>query len=247
MGKKIRRRTDWSLDKGNEVGDVVMLAQHAQTSLGVVSFLGQAPAYNYHAQLAGRACEQARILHSKVLEIPVTSNSNVRFLSDENFLADIYMTGSELIVNTYLTFEHLALHVGITLFRQKHPELYKEFEEKDLQNKFKDVLKWLDLESLVKSKGYGVLFSDIEKVRHAINHPKGSNIYSIDASQWDRVPLAWFVSGKHLQAYSDTVELYRQVVDGWTAYTEANKATGTITLNGPLAFEGYTAPKKPKN
>lgn len=247
MGRKIKRRIDWSLDKGNDAGDVVMLAQHAQTSLGVVSFLGQAPTYSYHARIAEEAYQKARELQEKVLELPVSEDNNVRYLFDNSLLEEVYITGSQMTINAYLMLEHIVLHVGITLFRQKYPEKFTHFEKKELQDKLKAVLEGLQLEELVKSKGYGVLFSDIERVRHAIHHPKGDNIYSTDACKWDHIPIAWFVSGRHLLAYGNVAELYSQVLDGWNKYMESNKTPGTITLDGPIMFEGYSAVKKPRN
>ena len=82
MGRKIKTDIDWSLDKGNKVGDVVVLAQHAQTKLGVVSFLGQAPVYDYYANLVKEAYAKSQKLHERVLELPILSGPNLRYLQD---------------------------------------------------------------------------------------------------------------------------------------------------------------------
>lgn len=246
MGRKIKTETDWSLDKGNEVGDIVQLAQFTHTSLGPVSFLGQAPTHDYYADLVNQAYENSKDLHDKVLELPVIEGLNARHLLDDSLLSDIYKNGSNLTVNLYLMFEHLALHIGITIFRSTDVELFQEFEAKELKDKMKQILEALNVSGLVKSEGFGVLFSDIMKARHAINHPKGDNIYSVDENRWDDVPIAWFVSGKHIEACKKIIGFYNQIVDEWIKYSEQHKKPGVIKLDGPIVYQNSSFTKKRK-
>lgn len=247
MGRKIKTQIDWSKDKGNEKGDVVMLAQHARTSLGAISFLGQAPTYAYYANIVNESYEKSHSLHNRVLELPVSKDSNFRHIFDNNLLAEIYEEGSKLTTGIYLMFEHLTFHVGITMFRSRGKQLFEDYERKELKDKLKNLFKSLDLKDLEQSKGYGVLFADIERARHAINHPKSTNIYAVDSDHWDEVPIAWFVSGKHLDACEKSINMYNKLHDAWTGYMETHKIPGEIIIDGPIVFDGYSAPKNRKD
>lgn len=246
MGRKINTAIDWSLDKGHKVGDIVQLVQFTQTRLGPVSFLGQAPTHDYYADLVNQAYENSKDLHDKVLELPVIEGLNARHLLDDSLLSDIYKNGSNLTVNLYLMFEHLALHIGITIFRSTDVGLFQEFEAKELKDKMKQIIEALDVGDLVKSEGFGVLFSDIEKARHAINHPKGDNIYSVDENRWDDVPISWFVSGKHVEACSKIIGFYNQIIDEWIKYSEQHEKPGVIKLDGPMVYQNSSFTKKRK-
>lgn len=245
MGKKIKTEIDWSLDKGNDKGDIIMLAQHAQTNLGVVSFLGQAPTYDYYANEVNRYMEVSKQLHDEVLELPVLNNS-IRYLLDNELLADIYQAGSGLVINLYLMYEHLAIHAGIALFRNRNRSRFKRYEELSLSEKIKDILSFLSISEMVESSGYGGLFSNIERARHAINHPKSSNIYTTDSDKWDEVPLAWFVSGRHIVECSKAIELYNDTRKKWFEYQENNKVPGSLILEGPLSFKNRAQVKNRK-
>jgi hypothetical protein len=247
MGKKITHDIDWSLDRGNEAGDIVMITQHTRTELGVVSFPGQAPFYDYYAKIVNEAYAQSQSLHQRVLELPVDESSKMRHMFASDLLSSIYSYGSQLIVNLYLMFEHFALYAGITVFRRASPAHYDEFENMELKDKLKDLFKEFQVSELTKSPGFGVLFSDVERVRHAINHPKGDNLYSVDESKWDNVPIAWFVSGKHLEATAKCIELYNKVHDVYTSYVATHKQPGKITLEGPIVNRDYYAPKNVGN
>jgi len=182
-----------------------------------------------------------------VQELPISKDSNFRYLFDNNLLAEIYEEGSKLTANIYLMFEHLALHVGITIFRSGDKRLFEGYEGKLLKDKLKDLFKSLDLEDLERSEGYGVLFADIMRARHAINHPKSTNIYAVDSDRWDEVPIAWFVSGKHLNACEKSISLYNKLHDAWTQYMKAHEIPGEIIIDGPIVFDGYSAPKNRKD
>jgi len=247
MGKKLSYKVDWSKDKGNSVGDVVMLAQHARTELGIVSFLGQAPLYEYHAELANQAFQKSFELHDLVLRLPINENTNTRFMSDDKLVSDIYKSGSSLVVNVYLLFEHLTLSMLISNYRRSDPATFKKFENEKLEEKLKHIIKnILGIDELLRLPGYGMLFSDLEKVRHALNHPRGTNIYSTDESEWDKVPIAWFVSGKHLNAFHYIVEFHKRLTQELEKHARSLISPGTITNISPIVADVYTEPKTKK-
>lgn len=240
MGKKITNEIDWSLDRSNEVGDIVMIAQHCRTEHGVVSFLGQAPLYDYYAELVNQSYIKSQTLHQRVLELPIDESSKMRHMFDNDLLRSIYSNGSQLVVSLYLMFEHFALYAGITAFRRADPEHYDDFESMELKDKLKTILKEFQIPELIKSPGFGTLFSDVEKIRHAINHPKGDNIYSIDDNHWDDVPIAWFVSGKHLKASEKCIDFYNKIHNACRRYSETHKQPGKIIIDGPIVNMGHS-------
>ncbi len=241
MGKNLKLNIDRSQDRAYPAGSRVMFIQHALTRLGIVSFQAQAPLYDYHGGLANKAYRKSFKLHDKVLRLPVEQPSNFRTL-DEKLLPQIYTTGSELVMNTYLMFEHLSRYMLGSHYLPGNEDMYYSLEDRELKEKLKHITEIIGKPELLQHKGYGILFSDWEKMRHAINHPKFSNIYSADKADWDNVPIAWMVSGKHLDAFSDITFFFGELLSGWKVLERPNKP-GTLTNIEPVISGVHTQAK----
>lgn len=244
MGKNLKLKVDMSQDKSYQAGSHILFIQHALTEFGIVSFQAQAPLYDYHGDLANKAYRKSFKLHQKVLKLPIEQPSNFRRL-DDNMLAAIYQSGNELITNTYLMFEHLSRYMLGHSYLPNQEAIYFSMEDKELKEKLKhiivDILKKQDL---LTYSGYGALFSNWEKIRHSINHPKFKNIYSADKSKWDTVPIAWMVSGKHLDAFHDLTIFFQDLLDEWEGYASKIATPGSIVNMQPVVSGAHTQLKK---
>ena len=242
MGKQLNLKVDRSQDQDYPEGSRVMFIQHALTNLGIVSFQAQAPLYDYHGDLANKAYRKSFKLHDEVLRLPIEQPSNFRTL-DEKLLPQVYKTGSDLVMNTYLMFEHLSRYMLGSHYLPGGEEVYFSLEDKELKEKLKHIItEILDKPELLRHKGYGILFSDWEKMRHSITHPKFSNIYSADKADWDNVPIAWMVSGKHIQAFSDITFFFGELLGNWKTLERPNKP-GTLTNIEPVVSGVHTQAK----
>lgn len=244
MGKKITLKVDKTLDRDYPAGSIVVFQQHANTKLGLATFTAQAPLYDYHGELANKAFRSAFRLNKKVLELPVEKPSNMRRI-DDKMLAKLYMHGSMMIENVYIMFEHLTRYMLGAYYLPGKESDYYAIENKELKGKLSHVLQILNRSDLKKSTGYGVLFSELERARHAINHPKFKTIYSADESNWDTVPIAWIVAGKHLDAFHEITGFHRSLMETWDANAPNLKKPGTLTALQPIVSGVHTQIKKP--
>jgi len=244
MGRAIKLKVDKSIDREYPEGSRVMFIQQSLTTLGIVSFQAQAPLYDYYADLANSSFKKSFKLRDKVLELPIDKRSGFREL-DEKLLAKIYTSGSCLVMNSYLLLEHFSRYALASAYLPGNEKTYFALEDKELKEKIKHIIvDLLDNKELLKEKGYGVMFSDFEKIRHAINHPKFANIYSADKNKWDSVPIAWFVAGKHVEAFHDMTVFYTKLLKNWHEYARKNQRPGTITNLQPIVSGVYAQPKK---
>lgn len=243
MGKQLNLKVDRSKNQAYPAGSRVMFIQHALTKLGIVSFQAQAPLYDYHGDLANKAYRKSFKLHDEVLRLPIEQLSNFRTL-DEKLLSRIYTTGSDLVMNTYLIFEHLSRYMLGNQYLPSNQETYFSLEDKELKEKLRHIIiEVLHQPALLQHRGYGVLFSNWEKMRHAINHPKFSNIYSADKANWDNVPIAWMVSGKHIRAFSDITFFFGELLGSWKALEPLPGKPGTLTNIQPVVSGVHTQAK----
>ncbi len=243
MGKNLNLKVAKSVDRSYPAGSGVMFIQHSLTNLGIVSFQGQAPLYDYHADLANKAYRKSFKLHDKVLQLPVEEPSNFRTLEDK-LLAQVYKAGSDLVMNTYLMFEHFSRFMLGHNYLPGNETTYFALEDTELKEKLKHVVtQILNKNELLQHEGYGVLFSDWERIRHAINHPKFENLYSADRAMWDNVPIAWFVAGKHLDAFHDLTVFFKNLLETWQLHASQIVRPGTINNVEPVVSGVHTQPK----
>ena len=81
----------------------------------------------------------------------------------------------------------------------------------------------------MNSPGYSMLFQELEQIRHAINHPKNENIYNSGKNSWDKVPLAWGVSGKAFKFFDESTKLFNEMYKAWQSVKSIYSKPGNLT------------------
>lgn len=225
MARKIKFTSDPDLARPHKKGAVVEAVQPSLHNVfGTIHILW----YRYwlfHAKKADDSFQKLKKLEAKLLKIPVNT-ANIRLLSDKKLIDKIYFTGFDLVVNVVLTVEYLSEEI----FR-----ISKAKPRKGNYDKFttSEKLKWigedvLGIKDITDRVAYDK-FIEMESLRHAVMHPKQETVYNAKEGEWDKVPLAWFVSGKWKEAYTKWEELLEELIANWEKIRQKYKKPGTLT------------------
>lgn len=228
MAKKLRLVSDPALAKPHEAGAVVELTQtllHVQ--FGAIHYLSP-KMHPYHLKEANIAFEKLESFQEKILALPILPG-NARMISDMDFLGEIHRYGFNLVVHTYLAFDHFLLEILMVAY-QNNPDARKLWNDRDMLGRVNHVIKRvLDKKELFQSKEYAGL-ADIEQRRHAFNHPTARRVYNGDLGAWDEVPLAWIISGKYKDPYLGAMKLFEELHALWEAEKGKYDRPGTLTV-----------------
>lgn len=100
----------------------------------------------------------------------------------------------------------------------------------DLNTRLLKVLKQLNYPNdLGNDPRYGQL-TELQLIRNAIEHPDQTTIYNHEEANWDKVPLAWVVSGKAIRAYAAARSLVNEVIQFWSDKKEEFERPGTLNV-----------------
>lgn len=234
MGKKTKIISDPSLVRSHSAGAKVELVQVALHDLGMV-YIGHPRYWALHARYANNGYKRLKLYIDKILsEEP--SNDNVRSVHDATLITKIYKATFDLVVHTYLTYEYFVLFILTTVYlypsaSEEDKKKFSELEKLELKEKLKHIItEILKKPELVTSNGYSMLFQELEQIRHSLNHPKNDNTYNCGENTWDKVPLAWGVSGKSLKFFEQTANLLDNIYKEWTKiesqYSKPGKLIG---------------------
>lgn len=157
--------------------------------------------------------------------------SGGRSVSDKVLVANLYIVGTTLAIHTVLAFQHLVLTLESLAPANT--------DGMDLTARFSAVLRRLGNRiDLRTDPGYPRL-CEMQDLRHAIEHPTKDNTYTVNESNWDRIPLTWIASGRAAQAFDSALEFLTAV----SAF--AGKVAGR--RKGPSALLGVTRGIKSTN
>ncbi|HEX7096603.1 MAG TPA: hypothetical protein VF183_12015 [Acidimicrobiales bacterium] len=86
------------------------------------------------------------------------------------------------------------------------------------------------------------LLGELVGVRHRIEHPTQGTIYSADA--WDRVPLAWSLTGRALECFDAFHSCFCDLANAWEARRTALARRGVFDVV-QRGLRSRRPPKKP--
>lgn len=222
MGKSTKLIDDSNLHRAHDAGaKVVPIQVLAHSKFGTIAY--QWPRHwVFHGRSAGAARDDLTRLHKRVLKLPV-DNTDMRSIYDMAFLQDIYATGCRMVVESILAIQHFCEE--IERCTKSVPS------EGDLIERLDAALKAAQLNISKKTKGYASLI-ELLKIRNAIEHPKPENTYSGDSNNWDRVPLAWFISDRSINNFDSFYNFLNGLNKRWTLRLEKiKKEDGPSTLH----------------
>jgi len=106
----------------------------------------------------------------------------------------------------------------------------EKLKETTAEGRLKEATAKLNLNHYAHTPGYQGL-AELLPIRDALEHPKEENVYQGDENNWDRVPLAWFISDRGIEAYDRFSEWFGLVTDDWMKYLkERNDPPTTLNL-----------------
>ncbi|MCX6728460.1 MAG: hypothetical protein NTV39_01685 [Candidatus Saccharibacteria bacterium] len=245
MGKRLRVVSDPSKDVGHEAGAVIEFMQPSETQLGSVLTKRQMH-WEHHADAVTQAYNKLDYFQNKIL-LTKPDTGNYRHIRDDRILGKIYISGSDLVNHTYLLYRHLSHWIISTVHvwpdsTQADKDVMAHFEsrtidyESPLNYVVKDILK---REDLFQHKGYAFITGEWKEIRHALYHPTHQNIYNSSLDLWDKVPIAWFTSGKFRDQYKEIVAFHNELIEGWCSLLPNYKRPGNITITHIGATSEY--------
>lgn len=233
MGKQVKMQSDPTLAKPHSAGAVVELVQPAVHDLGLI-YIGHPYYWVLHANYANAGYKRLKKYIDKVLQ-QNPDQSNVRSIQDSKLITKIYKATCDLVIHTYLSYEYFVLFVLTSVYlnprsTEADKKKFADLELKELKEKTKHILiEIINKPSLVNSPGYSMLFQELEQIRHAINHPKNENIYNSGKNSWDKVPLAWGISGKAFKFFDESAKLFNEMYKAWQSVEPIYSKPGNLT------------------
>ena len=211
MGKKVKVESDPKSAKSHAEGAVVELVQPAIHDLGMI-YIGHPYYWGMHARYANSGYQRLKKYIDQILQ-KQPDKTNVRSVHDFRFINKAYKATCDLVIHSYLTYEYFSLFVLTSVYLNVKHILTVIIKKPELVN----------------SSGYSMLFQELEQTRHAINHPKNENIYNCGKNTWDKVPLAWGMSGKALKFFEESAKLFNETYKAWNAIEQTYSKPGTLT------------------
>lgn len=233
MGRKAKIKSDPNLAKPHAAGAKIELVQPAIHDLGLI-YIGHPYYWSLHARYANAGYRRLKKYIDNILQ-KQPDNSNVRSVHDFELISKIYEATCDEVIHTYLSYEYFTLFVLTVVYlnpssSEEDKKRFAEIENKELKDKLRHILTDIIKEpNLINSSGYSMLFQELEQIRHAINHPKNENIYNCGNNTWDKVPLAWGVSGKSLKFFEESAKLFNNIYKSWQRVEPNYSRPGTLT------------------
>jgi hypothetical protein len=221
MGKDQKLRSDPARAREHAAGvpvNVIQILTHNQ--LGAIGYF--LPRYwVFHAHMAEAAANQLVDLHRQLVRFPVNAMNAIRSIEDMAYIETVYRAGTSMVINIVLALQHLCEEIERTLKIQ--------LRESTLDGRLKEALGAAALAEPTTRPGYAK-FVELEAIRDAIEHPKGTNTYNPAPGQWDQVPLAWFLSERGPAAFGGCSQFVKSVADDWQRRAKELDAPAELTV-----------------
>jgi hypothetical protein len=220
-GRKLRVESDPRLAKSHAAGATVTVILPAlHQTYGLINL--KWPRYwVLHLQEWRQAHDVLVGVDTALLELPVDA-SNQRSVLDDDLLQALYATGVTLVVSCVLTFAQFELElarVSSSLSGRKA----------ELSQRLVKTLTKVGFDNIVKQAGWQS-FIELHKYRDALMHPGETNVYGMDDGAWAQVPLAWFASGRAIQASAAALTLIDELATFWESTRKEYDRPATLTV-----------------
>jgi hypothetical protein len=234
VGRKTKVRSNPALGKSHEVGAnvaVIQLLTHAR--YGAISYLWPR-FWVFELRLADEAHTNLKRLHGDVLNLP-PNDSKMRLIHDMELLQDVYCAGSDMVSHACRAVQHLAQQM-----EQTSRSLLQTTTSED---RIREAAALFGLDDHHAEQNYQG-FVEILRIRDAVEHPQANNIYQVDGSRWDEVPLAWMLSERALLAYERFEQWMELLTTDWENYLKSHPDPPR-TLTVERGLESLLQVKKP--
>ena len=220
MGRNVNLRTNSKLAEAHAAAASVFVVQPlAHSRFGAIAYAWPRH-WTLHYSLAQTGAHELSKCHDKVLEHEPGPNA-MRFISDETFLREIYSAGNAMVSNAVRAVQHIAEEIE---------RLHKvQLRGITVEERINEAAALFSTEAYNADVDYAGL-GEINGIRDALEHPRASNTYSTDPNGWDRVPLAWMLSNRSLEAWSRFDRWFSRVSGDWEKYLPTLATPGTITV-----------------
>ena len=171
-------------------------------------------------KLARKAQRELREVHDKILKVPVgRDNTRLLDVDDGGLAVRAFDAGSRMVTHTVRAVQQLCTEIERVANRQ--------LEGRTLEDRLKEAATVAALRLDSSSRWYGALV-EIVGVRDAMEHPHQDTVYNADPRDWDRVPLAWFISERGLAAYDRFEGGFEALVAHWEMRIADMSGPGTL-------------------
>lgn len=211
---------------------VIQTLTHAQ--LGCLAY-GWPRHWALHANAAAKGFEELSKLHERLVKIPVHESTVMRNVDDPDFVEAIYHAGTRMVTEAVMAVQHLCQAI--------EADTHSQLQDSKLDGRLREALEQLGVTAGSSRTGYDK-FIEIEAIRDALEHPKAENVYNGQPGQWDRVPMAWFLSDRSLKAFEGYSALFKSIVDDWQK-VQQQRAGGPISLEAERGVYSQLQYKKP--
>jgi hypothetical protein len=213
---------------------VYLVQQLVHEPVGALAYRWSAQ-WQAHANLAQGAAQELELVHAQLVDVPELSG-HVRLVPDA-LATTAYEAGSSMVSNVVRTLRHLAAAMVW--------EANIVIEYGRALDELRDATGKVGLDPLINSPGYHGA-AEIVQVRDALEHPKTSNLYQGNDTDWDKVPLAWILSNRSLAAYNAYVGWLNRLGADFEAWRAARPPQPT-TLTVERGIGSRYPMKKPPN
>jgi hypothetical protein len=215
VGLKHRSAPDLQLAKDHETGKPIRLIQHAEHSrFGTITYEARR-LWLLHYEVARSGYMQLRRLHEQVLRLPVASSGDRVVASSDSLDLTylVYVAGTQMVINTVLTMQHFCQEIEAAFATKLNGSEIGDRTREAL------ALAALDIDTAAH-QGYSALREIIER-RDAVEHPKRQNVFNPHLTEWDRVPLSWFLTERAPRSFERWREWFAEVVEQWKGHAAA--------------------------
>jgi hypothetical protein len=214
------------------------MLQHAEhPQFGSISYEARR-LWTLHGQIARSGYIQLRQHHERVLRVPLASSGDRMLMQRDtpDLTLLVYVAGTQMILNTVLTMQHFCQeieHVTSAALR-----------ESDIGARTREAFCAAGLAvDTAQDPGYSALREIVEK-RDAIEHPKRKNTFNSHPTEWDQVPLNWFLTERAPRAFERWSAWFVQAVEQWNQHPAMQPRMLTLTI-GAHGVKSTRQAKKP--
>jgi hypothetical protein len=218
MGRKSESRSDPELAKAHERGAKVAFVQHAEHGrYGTITYELRR-LWKFHYDIAHSGYDQLKRCHEVVLSQPVTPNRDRYLCSDDrpDLTLAVYVAGTQMVLNVILTMQHFCEEI--------ERQFQAEFAKGEIGDRIREAFGLAGIDAASNSAGYAA-FREILERRDAIEHPKACNVRNSHPTDWDHVPLSWFLTERAPNSFEQWSVWFSRAVESWQNY---------LTARGPI-------------
>jgi hypothetical protein len=238
LGRNPRFSPDPRRAHPHEAGASVLLLQPSvHDRIGAVGILGPfmiQGRWAEHYEEAMSSFAEFEEIEARLVALPLDQDgSGIRSTGDTTFVSDVYRAGTRAVLSAILALQHLTAEIELVM--------KVSLDSQDLGTRLQIAMRSIGFASHATVTGFDSV-PELERIRHAIEHPTAANLYSHD---WDKVPIAWMFSDRPLKVATLYGQFFDTFAEAWVEYLK-NNPRDAVTWQGIQRGIGSAVPyKKP--